>query len=91
MPARSAGGTPPGGLENLISAVGALRPLIGDIAARSPGGHLRGARQEQAGSWDAVRGAAHTDTTPVRLHHLAIDAHDCPGCPGSGRMHPAGG
>jgi hypothetical protein len=67
--------------RELIWAVGAVRPLIGDIPACSPGGPMRGARQKQAGSW-CCRGAAHADTTPARLHHLVVDAHDCLGWPG---------
>ena len=43
------------------------------------GGHMRGARQNQA-----VRGMqsgvpADADGMPVRLHHIVMDAHDLPG------------
>ncbi len=36
-------------------------------------------RAEEHGSRDAGRHAAHTGDTPVRLHHVVIDAHDLPG------------
>jgi hypothetical protein len=36
---------------------GCCAPLTGDIAACSPSGHRHGARQEQAGSRNAVRRA----------------------------------
>jgi predicted enzyme related to lactoylglutathione lyase len=43
-----------------------------------PGDHGREARQERAGS-GCSPACAHTDSMPVRLHHIVVDAHDLPG------------
>jgi len=38
-----------------------------------------GERHKRAGSRDAIRRARDTDSMPVRLHHIVVDAHDLPG------------
>ena len=50
-----------------------------------PSGHVvswlgsRPVRGRTAGFRDTVQRAAHTAGTPVRLHHIVVDAHDLPG------------
>jgi predicted enzyme related to lactoylglutathione lyase len=65
--------------SELISVIGALR--LADWRHRhvQPGRSNARSRQKRAGLRDAVRAPAHTDTMPVRLHHIVIDAHDLPG------------
>jgi len=44
-----------------------------------PGGPVRGARQERAGSRVRSGVPAHPDGMLVRLHQIIADAHDLPG------------
>jgi hypothetical protein len=61
-------------------ALEGVAPLIGDIAAGSPGGPGRGARQERAGfAGGSAACPRMLDSMPVRLHHIVVDAHDLPG------------